>query len=64
MADNLDPKNFAKAFADAVKLREESQRTLDIIKDQLKYLQIRELYVTKFFLLLKNYTKLLETLMI
>jgi hypothetical protein len=39
MADNLDPKNFAKAFADAVKLREESQRTLDIIKDQLKYLQ-------------------------
>jgi hypothetical protein len=31
MADNLDPKNFAKAFADAVKLREESQRTLDII---------------------------------
>lgn len=39
MADNLDPKNFAQAFADAVKLREESQRTLDIIKDQLKYLQ-------------------------
>lgn len=39
MADNLDPKNFAKAFADAVRLREEAQRTLDIIKDQTKYLQ-------------------------
>ena len=39
MADNIDPKNFAKAFADAVRLREESQGTLDIIKDQTKYLQ-------------------------
>jgi len=39
MADNIDPKNFAKAFADAVRLREEAQRTLDIIKDQTKYLQ-------------------------
>lgn len=39
MADNIDPKNFAKAFVDAVRLREESQGTLDIIKDQTKYLQ-------------------------
>lgn len=39
MADNIDPKNFAKAFADAIRLREESQETLDIIKDQTKYLQ-------------------------
>jgi len=39
MVDNIDPKNFAKAFADAVRLKEESQGTLDIIKDQTKYLQ-------------------------
>lgn len=42
MADNLDPKNFAKAFADVLNkssdIREETQKTYDLIKDQAKYL--------------------------
>ena len=42
MADNIDPKNFAKAFADVLNkssdIREETQKTYDLIKDQAKYL--------------------------
>jgi hypothetical protein len=42
MADNIDPKNFAKAFADVLNkssdIRAETQITYDLIKDQAKYL--------------------------
>jgi hypothetical protein len=39
MADNLDPKAIANAFAEAVRLRQEAQTTRDILADQLKYLK-------------------------
>jgi hypothetical protein len=39
MADNLDPKAIANAFAEAVKLRQEAQGTLEALAGQLKYLK-------------------------